>query len=155
MLQKEKKISTTHSMLYLVDTASCERPSKTGNPAVGYQEGVLLKGQFGSLKSSLKNIFNNSTEDTSKDCKLTRILKPVLDPTCKVVFFANVVESIDSYEETLNVLSYAESLKRQETFEKSLLDEEDIIKQEDQKFRKMSQENSMLKSQLDRTKRVK
>ena len=114
----------------------------------------MLKNQFTCLRSLLKNTYNGIADEAYKECKLTRILRPIFEVNCKVVFIAHVLESIDCYEETLNVLSYSESLKRAESSEKAMINDEDIIKQEDQKFRKMSQENSLLKSQFDRMKKV-
>ena len=61
------------------------------------------------------------------------------------------MELIETYENTVNILSYSESIKRLD-----IKDEIDdgVLSEEDEKFKKMSQENNMLRTQLEQTRKV-
>ena len=121
---------------------------------MGYQEGVLLKLHFSSLKSVLKHLSNGIVNDSLiKDCKLTKVLRPIFEVNTKFIFISHVVELIECYDSTVSILSYSENLKRADLQESDPNDDA-ALSEEDEKFRRMSKEHTSLKNQLEGMRKV-
>ena len=142
------------SQVYLVDLASCEKPTQNNNSVIGYQEGVILKSHFRNLKLVLKQLSNGIVNEAIiKDCKLTKILRPIFEVNNKIIVISHAIELIECYDSTVSILLYSENLRRGDLQENDPNDDA-ALSEEDEKFKKMSQEHSSLKNQLESMRKV-
>ena len=108
-LENQKKLC---GKLYLVDLAGSEKVGKTGVEGMGLEEAKNINKSLSALGNVIAALADgNKSHIPYRDSKLTRLLEDSLGGNCKTTMIAMVSPAIESFNETLASLKFANRAK--------------------------------------------
>jgi kinesin family member C1 len=101
-------------ILNLIDLAGSERLNKTNSTGSVLLETKHINKSLSTLGDVINSIVLKKSHIPFRDSKLTYILEKSFSGSSKCVMFVNISPNIDSLNETLSSLRFAEKVKKVE-----------------------------------------
>jgi hypothetical protein len=116
-LRQRKSSQTLHSKLTLVDLAGSERVRKTNSNGMRLDEAKSINASLSALGNVIAALTDPHNHHTPyRDSKLTRLLQDSLGGNSNTFLLATVGPSIESYQETLSTLLFAQRCMHVKTY---------------------------------------